>query len=137
MTQRSRSGLTMLFRYSVGTYQGNELTRNPSTDPCVKIGISVHKLIFTLKKKRKRGLNRQASTPLPPPNPCGREKANTTTTKLETFKGMGWGRGGGGHVYTGIIFCSKTVLITCSLRCGTTDAEIPCAETPDLSKFSL
>ena len=28
MTQGSRSGLTMLSRYSGGTFQGNELTRN-------------------------------------------------------------------------------------------------------------
>ena len=30
LTQRSRSGLTMLSRHSVGTYQGMELTRNSS-----------------------------------------------------------------------------------------------------------
>ena len=30
LTQRNQSGLTMLSRHSVGTYQGNELTRNPA-----------------------------------------------------------------------------------------------------------
>ena len=30
LTQRSRNGLTMLSRYSVGNYKGNELTRNSS-----------------------------------------------------------------------------------------------------------
>ena len=75
VTQRSRSGLTMpLSRHSVGTYQGNELTRNSSgntrsqssqlaeplwTDPGLKSGISVHELISTLKKKRRRGMNCQ------------------------------------------------------------------------------
>ena len=58
----------MLFRQSVGTYQGNELTRNSSgnsqpqpsqldeplrTDPCLKSGIGVRELISTFKKKKK------------------------------------------------------------------------------------
>ena len=57
-----------LSRHSVGTYQENELTRNSSgntpsqssqlaeplwTDPGLKRGISVHKLISTLKKKKR------------------------------------------------------------------------------------
>ena len=63
LTQRSRSGLTMLSRHSVGTYQGNKLTRTSSgkcqpqlsqlaeplwTDPGAKNGISVRELISTL-----------------------------------------------------------------------------------------
>ena len=59
-----------LSRYSVGTYQGNELTRDSSqntqpqssqlaeplwTDPGRKNGISVHELISTLKKKAQAG----------------------------------------------------------------------------------
>ena len=55
----------MLSRHGVGTYQGNELTRNSSgntrqqssqfseplwTDPGVKSGISVSELVFTFKK---------------------------------------------------------------------------------------
>ena len=63
----------MLSRFSVGTYQGKEPTRSASgntgprspqlteplwTDPGLKNGISVHMLISTLKKKkRRRGMN--------------------------------------------------------------------------------
>ena len=63
LTQLSQSGLTMpLSRYSVGTYQENELTRNSSgttqpqlsqlaeplsIDPGMKSGISVRELIST------------------------------------------------------------------------------------------
>ena len=69
LTQRSRSGLTMLSRNSVGTYQGSELTRNSSrntrpqpsrlaeplwTDPGER-EISVLELTSTLKKRKKRG----------------------------------------------------------------------------------
>ena len=65
LTQRSRSGLTMLFMHNVGTYQGNELTRYSSgntrpqssqlvetlwTDPCLKSGIGVCQMISILKK---------------------------------------------------------------------------------------
>ena len=53
-TQRSQSGLTMLARHRVGTYQENELTRNSFelaeplwTDRGVKSGISVRELIST------------------------------------------------------------------------------------------
>ena len=53
----SGNGLTMLFRHSVGTYQGNELARSSSgkvcpqspqfaellwTSPCIKSGMCVH-----------------------------------------------------------------------------------------------
>ena len=70
LTQRSRSGLTVLSMHSVETYQGNELTRNSSgntrpqssqlakpllTDPGIKSGISVRGLISTSKKKKKGG----------------------------------------------------------------------------------
>ena len=72
LTQQSQSGLTMLSKHGVGTYQGNELTRNSSgntqpqssqlavplwTDPNLKSGISGCALISTLKKKRRRGIN--------------------------------------------------------------------------------
>ena len=69
LTHRSRSGLTMpLCRQSVGKLSGNDLTRNSSgntrtqssqpaeplwTNSGVKSGISVRKLISTLKKKKK------------------------------------------------------------------------------------
>ena len=64
LTQHSISGLTVLPRHSVATYQGNELTHNflsgntqpqlPQvveplwTDPGVKSGISVLELILSL-----------------------------------------------------------------------------------------
>ena len=69
LTQQSQSGLTMLSKHGVGTYQGNELTRNSSgntqpqlsqlaeplwTDPGIKNEISVRELISTLKKKKKK-----------------------------------------------------------------------------------
>ena len=77
LTQRSRSGMTMLLsRHSVGTYlemsshaacqgtgstgpQSPKLTQPLWTDPVIKSGISVHKLISTKKKKKKcrRGMN--------------------------------------------------------------------------------
>ena len=62
LTQQSQSGLTILSRHSVGTYQGNELTYNllgcawPQlsclaeplwTDPGLKSGIGVHELKST------------------------------------------------------------------------------------------
>ena len=62
LTKRSWSGLTMLSIHSVGTYQGNEVTRNSLgyrcpqssqlaeplwTDPGVKCGISMLELIST------------------------------------------------------------------------------------------
>ena len=66
LTQRSRSGLTMLLsRHSVGTYQetsshvaarqgtlgqSSQLTEPLWTDPDLKIGISVRELIFSLKQ---------------------------------------------------------------------------------------
>ena len=69
LTQRSRSGLTMpLSKHSVRTLSGNEPTRNLSgnirpqssqhaeplwTDPGMKSGISVRKLISTIKKRKK------------------------------------------------------------------------------------
>ena len=72
LTHRTRSGLTILSRHCVGTYQGNDLTRSSSgnprpqssqlpeplwTDPGLKSGIGVRELISTLKeeKKRRRG----------------------------------------------------------------------------------
>ena len=60
LAQRSQSGLTMLSRHSMGTYQDNELTHNSSettqplssqlneplwTDPGIKSGITVCELI--------------------------------------------------------------------------------------------
>ena len=69
LTQRSRSGLTMpLSGHSVGTLSGNELTCNSSentrpqssqlaeplwTNPGVKRGISMRKLISNKKRKKK------------------------------------------------------------------------------------
>ena len=62
LTQRSRSELNVLSRHSVGTHQGNELTRNTSgktqaqssqlvellwTDPGLKSGICERELIST------------------------------------------------------------------------------------------
>ena len=67
---RSPSELTTLSRYCVGTYDGNELTRNSSgdarpqssqlveplwTDRGIKSGISVRELISTLKKRSAGG----------------------------------------------------------------------------------
>ena len=68
LTQRSRSGLTMsLSRHSVGLLSGNEFTRDSSginrsqssqlaeplwTDPGLKSGFSVCKLISTLRKEK-------------------------------------------------------------------------------------
>ena len=67
LAKRSRSGLIMLSRHSVGTYQGNELTRKMSgnarpqssqlveplwTDPGLKRRNGARELIFTLKKKK-------------------------------------------------------------------------------------
>ena len=67
LTQLCQNGLTMPSRHSVGTYQENEVTRNSScnarlqssqlaeplwTDPCLKSGIRVRKLIFFKKKKK-------------------------------------------------------------------------------------
>ena len=70
LTQRSRTGLTMLLsRHSVGTYQGNELSRNSSgnarpqssqlaepmwTDPSLKSGTGVHEPISTEKRKTEK-----------------------------------------------------------------------------------
>ena len=69
LTRRSLSGLTMLSRHSVGTYQGNELTRNSLgktrpqssqlaeslwTDPDLKSGIGVRQLVSTCKRERER-----------------------------------------------------------------------------------
>ena len=74
LTQRSWSGLTMRSRHSVGTYQGNEFTCNSSgntqsqlsqltkplwTDPGLKSGIGVHKLISTWKKTHRQRLMHQ------------------------------------------------------------------------------
>ena len=65
----SWSGLTIVSRHSVGTYQGNEPTRNSSrstrpqsselaeplrTDPGQESGICVRELISTSKKKKKK-----------------------------------------------------------------------------------
>ena len=63
LTQHSLSGLAMLSRHSVGTYQGNEVKRNSWnaqlqssqltellwTDPGLKGGICARELISTLK----------------------------------------------------------------------------------------
>ena len=79
LTQRSRSGLIMPLSRLCGNSSGKELTHNSSgntrsqssllaeplcTDPGLKSGISVRKLICTLKKKKKkktplRGINCQ------------------------------------------------------------------------------
>ena len=82
LTQRSRTGLTMLSMHSVGTCNGNELTGNSSgytrpqssqlteplwTDPGLKSGIGAHKLFD--------------ESNLPPPLIlAGEETAATTTT---------------------------------------------------------
>ena len=79
-TRWSRSGLTMLLcRHSVGTHKENEVTRNSSgntqpqssqlaqplwTDPGLKNGTSMRKLISTLKKKKAQAGNK-LSNPLP------------------------------------------------------------------------
>ena len=69
LTKRSRSGLTMLPRHSLGTYQGNELTRNlywnsrPQssqlaeplwTYSCLRGGVGVHELISIQTKQNKQ-----------------------------------------------------------------------------------
>ena len=81
-TRRSRSGLTMLSKYNVATYKGNELTRNSSrntrlqssqlaeplrTDPGPKSGISARELISTKKKKERKNRKRKKE------NSAGRE----------------------------------------------------------------
>ena len=94
LTQRSRSGLTMLLsRHSVGTYQetsshvaarqgtlgqSSQLIEPLWTDPDLKSGISVRKLIFTLKQTNKntkkscrQGMNCRTFTQ----NPCMRGKS--------------------------------------------------------------
>ena len=98
LTQRCRSGLTMLSKHSVGTYKGKELTNNSSgntrlqssqlaellwTDPGVRSEISSARpdLHFKKKKKkRRRGMHRRTRSaliflaarkkpPPPPPSP--------------------------------------------------------------------
>ena len=83
LTQRCRSGLTVLSRHSVGTYQGHELTRNSSgnarpqlfylaeplwTGPDLKSGTGVRKLIFDEKKKEKIKSQMGNDSSLPPPH---------------------------------------------------------------------
>ena len=98
LTQRSRNGLTMLSRYSVGTYQGkrvhtqlvtgntrpqsSQLAEPLSTDPCLTkkkkwnwcarayIHLYINISFLKKKKKRGRGINRQTF----PPNPRKRGK---------------------------------------------------------------
>ena len=82
---KSQGGLTKLSRYSVGTYQGNELTCNLSentrpqssqltepllTDPGLKSRIGVHKLSPFLKKQKA-----QAGNPWIPKILASKEKA--------------------------------------------------------------
>ena len=84
LTQRSRSGLTMLSKQNIGFYQGHELTRNSSgstrlqssqlalplwTEPGLKSGTNRSPL---KKRERKREIVR------PPSN--SREEVTTTTT---------------------------------------------------------
>ena len=94
LTQRSRRGLTVLSKHSMGTYQGNELTRSLSrstrpqssqlvgllwTNRGLKSGIGVCLLISTL-NNAKAG---KESSNLPP-NPCKREKKNPQDTNANT-----------------------------------------------------
>ena len=107
LIQRSRSGLTILSKHSVGTHQGSELTRDLSgntlpqspqlaeplwTDPGLISEIGVGELISTLKinkkkiKKRKRGINRST---FPPKFPQARKKTNTISVKTGQYiKGL-------------------------------------------------
>ena len=83
LVHRSRSGLTILSRHSVGTYQGNNLTRNSSgtlshrclslqrhCNPGPKSGIGMQELISTQKagekKKVQVGMNCQTFPQSPP-----------------------------------------------------------------------
>ena len=100
-THQSWSGLTMPLSRQCGDLSGNKLTCNssgntrpqssqlaepPWTDPDLKSGISLRKLISTLKKKKcKLGMNCQRS-----PQILAHEKKATTTTT----------NGGGGGYYT-------------------------------------
>ena len=101
-----------LSRHSVGTYQENELTRNSSgntpsqssqlaeplwTDPGLKRGISVHKLISTLKKKKK-GTGREWMVKHFPKTRALEEKA---TIKLS-------------HRHTPVHTCTHTHAHTCT-----------------------
>ena len=93
LTQPSRSGLTVLSRHSVGTYQGNKLTRNPSgntrlqssklaeplwTDLGLKSVIGMCELISTLKKKKKAQAGNEP--PNLPPKFLAAGKIATTST---------------------------------------------------------
>ena len=84
LTRRSLRGLIILSRHSVGTSQENELTRNSLGNVCpysfqlaeslwtyqgVKSGISVRKLISSLKKERKRRRKRGMILRTFPTNP--------------------------------------------------------------------
>ena len=75
--QNSQTELTMLSRHNVGTYHGHKPTRNLSgnirpqssqldeplwTDPGLKSGISVHKLISTLQQTNKQKTERKKGT---------------------------------------------------------------------------
>ena len=95
VTKRSRSGLTTpLSRHSVGTYpetsshvtcqgrfmpQSSKLVEPPWTDPGLKSGISVRKLISTSKKKKKSaggGINGRTCSQ----NPRKREESHQHQT---------------------------------------------------------
>ena len=90
LTQWCRSGLTVLFRHSVGTYLGNELTRKSPgntwpqssqlaetlwTDPGLKNGIVVRELIFNPKKKKQASAGSESSN-VPPKSSHTRKKTH-------------------------------------------------------------
>ena len=99
LTKWCRSGLTVLFRHSVGTYLGNELTRKSPgniwpqssqlaetlwTDPGLKNGIVVRELIFNQKKKKKSKRRRGANRRTFPQSPRIQGKKHTKNTNTNT-----------------------------------------------------
>ena len=113
LTQRSWNGSTMLSWQSVGTYQGNELTWNSTvntlpqssqlaeplwTDPGIKSGIGVRKLIL-LKEECMQGMSHQtfpqksaqAWKKPPPPLPPNQvtENVNTNSPIMPTERSLG------------------------------------------------
>ena len=96
----------MLSRHSVGTYQGEELTRHLSgntwplssqlaetlwTDPGLKSGIGMRVLISTKKKNQRKRRRRGVNHGIFPPNPCKRGRSHhhrsiTVKTELPVFR---------------------------------------------------
>ena len=97
LTQWCRSGLTMrLSRHTMGTYpetihkqlvrehsHSHQLTEPLWTDPGLKSGVSVHKLISTYNNKKSTGKDRMVQ---PSPKTLARDEKATTSTPLTAAK---------------------------------------------------